>query len=167
MNRAIHIFPPESVSQKINQIRQRFDPLYTLIDPHITLVFPFESDLSESDLNNYIEHALKDMSPFQVVLQGITGTNDGFLFLNVKVGNDPIISLHDRLYTGPLKPFLNRSVTYIPHLTVGKCLNKTSFEAALAETETVKETFELEVNAIAVEEIETGGKSRILSKFVF
>ena len=43
------------------------------------------------------------LHPFNIVLKGVTGSEEEYLFLNVKVGNDQIIELHDKLYSGLLK----------------------------------------------------------------
>jgi 2'-5' RNA ligase len=164
MNRSILIFPPDEVCKAIQPLRQKYDPLYSLIGPHLTLVFPFEDGLSIGELNQHIKSVLQDITPFKVVLQGVTGTDEGYLFLNVKTGNDQIIQLHDLLYTGPLKPFLNRKVTFIPHVTIGKLFSEQSFEKALADTEHFNEAFEFWVDELVVEEIGEGEESTILSK---
>lgn len=54
---------------------------------------------------------------------------------------------------------LNRTVTYHPHLTVGRLETKENFRSALEETENLNEEFECLVDAIVVERIEQGGKS--------
>lgn len=44
MLRAIHLFPKFLNSHIIDALRAKYDPLVQLIPPHITLVFPFNSD---------------------------------------------------------------------------------------------------------------------------
>jgi 2'-5' RNA ligase len=116
----------------IERFRSRFDPIHTEIPAHITLVFPFESDLTTDALLRHIQSATAGLKPFQAVLQGITGDSGEYLFLNVKQGNDPIIALHDRLYTGPLASFLRTDLTYTPHMTIGRVTPHTGFLLALA-----------------------------------
>lgn len=101
----------------IKAIRAKYDPLADLIPPHVTLVFPFESDVSTEVLSVHLQNSVVGLKPFRLVMTGVTGADGEYLFLNVKVGNDQIIQLHDRLYTGLLKEYLRRSLTYIPHLT--------------------------------------------------
>ena len=117
---AIAIFPKFDNKSQIDQLRNLFDPLVSLIDPHITLVFPFECDFPNEQLRAHIQHAIQGIRPFEVYLQGITGSESEYLFLNIKVGNDQIIKLHDRLYSGLLESHLRKDHTYIPHLTVGR-----------------------------------------------
>ena len=52
MKRSIVIFPEFSNSRDIQSLRREFDPLAFKIAPHITLVLPFESDLSSEDLES-------------------------------------------------------------------------------------------------------------------
>lgn len=46
MLRTIMIFPQFKNIEIINEIRNRYDPLAKLVRPHITLVFPFENEMS-------------------------------------------------------------------------------------------------------------------------
>ena len=45
MLRTIMIFPQFNNIEIIDGIRDRYDPLAKLVRPHITLVFPFESEM--------------------------------------------------------------------------------------------------------------------------
>ncbi len=154
MLRAIHIFPGFSNLHSINAIRAKYDPLADLIPPHVTLVFPFESNISTEVLEEHLHESTVGSHPFRIVLTGITGAEGEYLFLNVKVGNDQIIQLHDKLYSGLLKQYLYRSLTYTPHLTVGRIRDKRMFETALAETEEWNQVFETTVHEIIVENID-------------
>jgi 2'-5' RNA ligase len=159
--RAIHIFPEFSNAAAIDRLREKYDPLFHLIRPHITLVFPFDSDIPTRTLEKHVHHAVLGHSPFRIVLQGITGAPGGYLFLNVKVGNDQIIALHDKLYTGMLKPYLNRALPYIPHLTVGRLTEEHSFQNALVELEEFSETFDTIIEEVVTEVVDSSGRSVI------
>lgn len=159
--RAIHLLPEFSNLHSINVLRAKYDPLVNLIPPHVTLVFPFESDIATEALKEHLKQSAIGLKPFQIVMTGITGDEEGYLFLNVKVGNDYIIQLHDKLYTGMLRQYLNRSLTYTPHLTVGRIKDKQTFESALAETEDWNEMFETTVHEFAVECIDERENSTV------
>ena len=162
MKRAIVLFPKFNNIDALQAIRERFDPLAKYIAPHITLVFPFESALSTEELREHMTRALKGVKRFSVQLSGITGDyRDGYLFLNVKRGNDPIIDLHDRLYQGALEPFLFRKVTYCPHITVGRLEQQTAFDQALEELVGFSEQFEVEIDQISVESIDSEERSSV------
>lgn len=118
ITRAIHIFPEFDQVDLIQSIRKKYDPLYTCIPPHITLVFPFESEITNIDLYRHVKQAVTGFQPFAIHLEEITASNGYYLFLNVKQGNDQIIALHDRLYSGPLASYRSYRHTYLPHLTV-------------------------------------------------
>lgn len=120
INRAIVIFPNFDNVELIEGIRKKYDPLCDYIAPHLTLIFPFQSDLTTRELINHLENQLKGLSPFELVLKGVTGASDGYVFLDVKIGNDKVIELHDKLYKGILEPYHNRYIPYIPHITIAK-----------------------------------------------
>lgn len=162
MKRAIVLFPKFRNIAAIQAIRERFDPLAEYIAPHITLVFPFESTLSTEELKAHLSHSLAGMKQFAVSLSGVTGDfRDGYLFLNVKQGNDSIIDLHDRLYSGALEPFLFRKVTYYPHITVGRVEEPSAFDQAIVELAGFQENFEAEIDRIYVENIDSSDRSTI------
>lgn len=143
----------------IHMLRAKYDPLANFIAPHITLVFPFESEIPIEVLAEHLREASADLKPFQVVLRGITRAEGGYLFLNVKIGNDQIILLHDRLYSGLLQPYLNRNLTYVPHLTVGRSRDPRAFEAVLEQTADWEEAFETTAREFVVERIDDGETS--------
>lgn len=151
---AIVIFPKFDNENQMDQLRHQFDPLASVIRPHLTLVFPFESDLPLEQIRGHVQFAIQGVLPFEVILRGITGSDAEYLFLNVKHGNDQIIQLHDRLYTGLLLSHLNREHTYIPHLTIGRLDNKDSFLTALSVTQNMDETFILVIKDLALVRID-------------
>jgi len=157
MKRAIVILPKFDGLGLIDQLRRRFDPLASKIDAHITLVFPFESDLSAEQLRAHIQRVIEGMTPFQVQLRGITGHEGKYLFLNVELGNDQLIELHDRLYSGPLAAYLVSEYTYVPHVTVGCLPDRIEFLKALEMACEVRATFQTVVSEICTYRIESDG----------
>jgi 2'-5' RNA ligase len=154
IKRAIVIFPLFSQIELIQHLRQAYDPLAAVICPHITLVFPFESDISTEQLSLHLSSVAQLFRPFPLSMRGITGHTKEYLFLNVKNGNDQLIALHDQLYTGILAPYLVLQETYLPHLTVGRLSNETLFTEALREAQSLTASFETEVQEIIVHRIE-------------
>ncbi|HEX6799173.1 MAG TPA: 2'-5' RNA ligase family protein [Ktedonobacterales bacterium] len=131
--RAIVIFPdlPTPTLDAIQAVRRDYDPLAEVIPPHLTLVFPFTSSLPAQLLEPHMTHIARSVGPFKLELAEVTGSENEYLFLNVKRGNDELIALHDRLYTGPLSQHSDPRFTYTPHLTVGRIADRTAFAAAL------------------------------------
>ncbi|MGA2588181.1 MAG: 2'-5' RNA ligase family protein [Candidatus Aminicenantales bacterium] len=148
--RAIVIFPKFEELHLLRQLRRQFDPLANTIEPHMTLVFPFESHLSAEHLQTHIQQAVQGVGPFPVQLHGIIGSEGEYLFLNVKRGNDRLIELHDRLYSGALAAYLSVEHTFIPHLTVGRLGNKAAFLSALEEARKIRTIFQTVIEEVAV-----------------
>lgn len=138
---AIVYYPAIDIS-KIQGFRQKYDPQFKLIRPHITLVFPL-SDLEEKEIYNHIESVLKHHQPFKANLRGLIKSWDNWLFLTIKEGNKQIVKLHDDLYSGVMAKYLRTDIEYIPHVGLGlfskedseQELDKILYEQALTEAE--------------------------------
>ncbi|MTI69814.1 MAG: 2'-5' RNA ligase family protein [Firmicutes bacterium] len=159
--RSVIIFPKFNNIEKIEDIRSKYDPLYNCIKPHITLVFPFESNIQTKELKKHIKEVLGGIDKFKLKLKGITGSLDNYLFLNIKEGNDNLIKIHDKLYTGILKKHLYKKITYFPHLTVGKFEDSNSFQKAFMEVKNMDYVFEAVIEKIYVEIIDENENSNI------
>lgn len=61
VKRAIVILPRFEGLDRIEQFRRRYDPLASRIAPHITLVFPFESDLSADQLCAHMQQVIQGL----------------------------------------------------------------------------------------------------------
>ena len=156
VSRAIVIVPEFERVERIAELRRAYDPLAFALPPHITLVFPFASDLTMAALAAHVTTAVAGIAPFPIELRDVTGDGDEYLFLNVKRGNDGIIALHDRLYTGPLAPFRSLRHTFVPHLTVGRLERPAAFGVALAHATRLSDTFATVVREVAVFRIGPG-----------
>lgn len=166
MKRAIILFPSFDNIDVIKSIREKYDPLASCIAPHITIVFPFDSYISTEDLKSHFNKVLKGVKKFNVQLKDFTGDfREGYLFLNVKKGNDNIIELHDKLYSGILENFLFRKITYCPHLTVGRLHEEIEFDKALYELSCYEESFEAVIDKIYIENIDNMERSTIEFSF--
>lgn len=167
INRCILIFAEFENVEKINELRKKYDPSAAKVAPHITLVFPFESNIELSKLKKHVEESIKGVRPFQMKLQGISGESKNYLFLNVIKGKDELTKLHDRLYTGILekyKPEFLNTTKFKPHLTIGKIDDNEEFIRALKDTKSFNEVFRMEANKITVEIIGENQESIIESE---
>ncbi|MCA1055747.1 2'-5' RNA ligase family protein [Rossellomorea aquimaris] len=167
INRSICIFPEFQNQGEIDRVREIYDPLYSFVPPHITLVHPFKSNLPTSELIDHINNCLDGMNAFDIRLRDLSGSQGEYLFLKVKKGNDSIIELRDRMYKGILKEFQARDIPYIPHLTVGRMDNEEAFRKALERTKHFQSSFETTVTHIAVETIAEDGQSTIEYEYRF
>lgn len=163
MLRAIHIFPGFDNIHILDRLRAKYDPLFGRIHPHITLVFPFESELTDDDLAAHLQCCAHRLSPFELRMQGITKEDEGYLFLNVVSGRNELIRLHDELYGGHLQMHLRRDIPYRPHLTVGRLEDERNLATAFAEASSCQETFQTTVCEIVMEQIDDQGNSHVTS----
>lgn len=150
---AIHLFPTFTNHGLIDTVRQRFDPLYGLIPPHITLVFPFESKVSSRELVEHMKRVAVGIRPFHLQLHGFAVTPDNYLYIQVVDGHDEVTQLHDSLYTGILQSNLRRDIPYVPHLTVGRFHSLKEVKQALQAVSVVTEPFQSTIHDIVLERI--------------
>lgn len=160
--RTVMIFPELSGMETIDALRRRYDPLAALVRPHITLVFPFESGMSDGELADILAHAAGDVAPFALRLQGFSKeTRERYLFLNVTEGAGPLGLLHDRLYAGRLAPF-DAGRAYVPHMTVGHLPDARALHEAHALASRCTEAFDAEVTHVHAERIGENGESIVI-----
>lgn len=118
MQKLAVVYFPKINLEKINSFREKYDPNWHIIPPHITLVSPI-FDVTENQLTKNVENIAKDTQPFSIHLIGLTKTSDGCLFLLVKEGKEKIANLHHRLYSGILDSYIPTDFPFAPHITLG------------------------------------------------
>lgn len=157
MQRTIMIFPKFENMAVIDEIREKYDPLSSLVAPHITLVFTFESDLSVDQLESHLRRVLEHTKKFDLTMNRIVPIDNElgkYLFLLIDKGEQHIKDISRNLYSGLLKPYkadwLN-DTTYLPHMTLGTFSSKDALEEAYEETKKLDIVFETLVDQIAVE----------------
>ena len=118
MQKLAVVYFPKITSDKINNFRRKYDPVWKIIPPHITIVSPI-SEVSESQLVKHVETVIKNFTSFSIYLTGLTKTYDDYLFLLVKEGNKEILNLHNKLYSGVIAPYMPTDFPFVPHITLG------------------------------------------------
>ncbi len=118
MQKLAVVYFPKINDKNIDTFRQKYDHGWKIIPPHITIVSPI-SDLSEDQLTKHVKSTIRDIQSFSIRLTGLVKTSDGHLFLKVSGGNEQIVSLHDKLYSGILNPYIPTDFTFEPHITLG------------------------------------------------
>ena len=164
IHRCIMIFPKFDNIELIENIRSQYDPLYKHVAPHITLVFPFKSELTTSAIEDHIKEICANIRPFRIGLQGISQEAHGFMFLNIVEGKDQLIDLHQKLYQGLLTEFYPdflRGNQFQPHMTVGRILDNADLARIIEAYKNFEELFEDEVQNISVEIIDENEDSNI------
>lgn len=119
------VFFPKDLPKKIYDFRKKYDFKWNLIQPHITLVFPFDFS-DENLLVKHIEEKATTNQPFTIVVDRYKKSHDNYLYLTFKKGSSELIDLHNSLYTGVLTDYLKNDHSYEPHLTIGNFQNEDS-----------------------------------------
>ena len=143
--RDILIFPKFDNIDIINKVRNKYDRLANLINPHITLVFPFKDEISNDELITKLSSLLKDYSPFKVTFKGVSLSDDNYILLNCIEGNKEILKLHDAIYEKVLPNHYKKSIPYIPHITLGQADNLKDFSDFNYEFSTIIDEISLEL----------------------
>ena len=159
--RIILVFLNNMSINKIENIRQKHDPLFGLIPPHITIVFPFKSNISNDELKSHILNSAKGISKIEIEFTNRITNIGNYLFLEVESGKEKIEVLHDRLYTGPLLQFLRTDILYIPHVTVGRKSNEELAAEVAKDIHSLPEKLQCVIDRISVERIGKNGESII------
>ena len=153
--RDILLFPKFSNIDKIEKVRKKYDELYGLIKPHITLAFPFNSEISNEELKESLKEHLKDVKKFKINMQGISLKKDerkdiNYIFLNFLNGKEEIIHIHNLIY----EKVLNKKIKfeYVPHITLGCIKDWEKIDKEILD-EILNEKFETLVDKIYLEKI--------------
>ena|SRR3989344_3319068 len=138
MQKLAVVYFPNINLDELNNFRQKYDPKWNVIKPHVTVVFPI-SDITEELLLQHINKITRRIKSFPINLSGLTKSFDDYLFLQIQHGSDEIVSLHDKLYSGILIPYLQKDIPFTPHITLGyfraenNDFKKDSYEKAYLE----------------------------------
>ncbi len=164
--RSILIFPEFENMAIIDELRAKYDPAVLTVRPHITLVFPFESDMSSELIYQALRREMADFSRFPIELQGITKVGQ-WLFLRVRKGGTILRQMHDRLYSkefSEYKPQWDQG--FLPHLTIGSFQKMEDLEVAFSEISGHADLFSTQIDKITVEIIGENNHSSIESEII-
>jgi 2'-5' RNA ligase len=118
----IAVFPQKHVQDVANSYRKRYDPHYTLIPPHITLLEKFEMPEEQVEQAvSKLESIAKETPAFRIRLHKVSNFYPASNTVYLAVENsEPLVNLHNKIKKalGPLEsPY-----EFIPHLTIGQKL---------------------------------------------
>lgn len=122
MKRVIFVEPIIENSEAIFEIFKRNNPDSSFVNPHICLVFPFESDLETRVLESIINDIFSKYSSFDIQLNGLSVSyekRNNFLFLNVIDERNTLKQMSSELYNS-LGDIAKLKGQYTPHITIGK-----------------------------------------------
>jgi len=168
--RCIHIFPRVKEENIIDEIREKYDNLFNCIEPHITLVFPFESNIDTEKIIEEIKQVLKNQEPFKINLKGLKMVEDYgyFLFVDINKGKEEIKKIHYNLYKGLLNPYQSewtKNENYSPHITVGRFQTKEELITAYNRLKNIEFEYKVMVDRLYIERI--GEKEESIIEYIF
>ncbi len=125
MNLHVVAYPELSAADysKIQAERKVHNSLYSVIEPHFTIVFSVQG----MEAGNFIAEIAKQSGAvprIEFCLRCAVIVKDSFsnnydAFLVPDEGYSRIVKLHDKLYSGSLSPHHRLDVCYIPHISIG------------------------------------------------
>jgi 2'-5' RNA ligase len=122
----------------VTEFRQQHEaPRHERIQAHFTLVFGCTA-LGLDEYTRHVAAVAKTSKPIHfsckyAMLGNDDETNIAYVFLVPDQCNAEISLLHDRLYTGPLRPHLRLDLPYIPHITIGTTASREAAKALCDE----------------------------------
>ena len=158
--RDVLIFPELDNVSLIQDVREEYDELADIVPPHITLAFPFDSDITNEELDLKLKKILSEYKEFDITLSGISYHYDErvgvyYMYLDVTKGYDTIYEISKKIY----REVLNMDVPekYIPHITLG----------CVEEINDIKldHVFNTAVKNIVVEDIGENEESNIILRY--
>ena len=122
MKRVIFVEPIIENGEVIEEVFKKYNPDSSFVNPHICLVFPFESDLSVEMIDSMFQKILPKYKDFNIDLNSLSISyegNNNFLFLNVIDENNILKKISEELYAY-LGSNAKLKGVYTPHITIGK-----------------------------------------------
>ena len=95
--RAVVWFPPPEILHDVEAFRVQHDPRAGAIAAHVTLVFPFASDLSSVQVGAHVRRVAARWPLLPVEMSGSDAFAAQWLYLRVTRGRQALTELHGRL----------------------------------------------------------------------
>ena len=152
MKRAIVLFPDLAEMTDIESIRRSYDPLAGKIRPHVTLVFPFESELSSDEIRAHVAAVTQSTRPFVLTLGKPESTDDNYVWFPVAEGRTQVLGIHNSLHKGLLREFKSTTNAFNPHVTVAH-VHESKVPEALRAARKLKTAGRAQVDRVVIESI--------------
>ena len=111
----------------------KHDPMAGRIRAHLSLVFPFATQLTALQVETHVRRVAAKWPPIPVTFRAVRLHANECVFLMAARGAASIVALHDRLYTRSLQPHLRREFAYEPHITLARYADPRALDAACDE----------------------------------
>ena len=125
---------PSNLDPLIQEFRSNHDPQSDLVPPHITVVFPFDIDLTDDELIKHCQKQITGIKLIEAKLGPVRIEPNGYVYFLLAEGGHEITEIHNHLYSGPLADqFVD--VSFKPHLTIARFDDYNRVEVALPSLE--------------------------------
>ncbi|HRV90924.1 MAG TPA: 2'-5' RNA ligase family protein [Anaerolineae bacterium] len=123
---------PIALATALNPYRQKYDPLASVLPPHISILSPFEFSDPPELLYNHFHNVGETFAPIKVSIAGWDTYRhiDYQIRLPALAGRDILVELRENLLTGPLKYCPGQDKDYSPHIILGKFTEQADLEKA-------------------------------------
>jgi 2'-5' RNA ligase len=133
----IAVFPSKEVQDVANSYRKRYDPHYSLIQPHLTIREKEEwSDERLERAVELLEQAAQSIAPFTIHFNRFSTFYpvDNVVYMALS-DPEPMQRLYESVCKGELAE-RNRAYVFNPHLTIGQGMNSDELHDVLASVRT-------------------------------
>jgi 2'-5' RNA ligase len=128
-------FPSFRGLDRVEAFRRAHDPMAKNIPAHLTLVFPFATNLKRLQVETHVRRVASKWPPVPVTFRAVRVHANEFVFLMASRGAASITALHDKLYTRSLRPHLRPEFGYEPHITLARQAEPRKLERAFEEAQ--------------------------------
>jgi 2'-5' RNA ligase len=132
---AVAWFPAFDGIERVESFRAAHDPMAAKVPAHLTLVFPFGTNLTRLQLETHVGRVASKWPPIPVTFRAVRLHANEFVFLMASRGAASLTALHDALYTRSLRPQLRPEFTYEPHVTLARQAEPASLESTYAQAQ--------------------------------
>jgi len=151
---------------QFQELRERYDPLFYQIRPHIALVPPFTpATLGELEsVGEYISQARRHMHPVAISFHEYLEEEDRIL-CPVDKGKEELQQLHRNLHGSEVLSLVDRE-GYEPRLVVSRIPEPARRKLAIAEIRRLGRTLGI-IDALSLIGIEQGGDLKLVASYPF
>lgn len=134
---------PSSLDPRVQIFREQYDPPATKIEPHITVVFPFDSSLDDGTLISHVRTVMARYKPFDAQLGEVKSVTGGWIYFLLAQGGVLVRRISKALHRGPLSGQMLRT-NYEPHVTIAQVDEADQDRVlAVARTLSINQDFQL------------------------
>lgn len=161
---AVVIFLPGELHDLVQTMRERYDPDVHLIAPHVSLVFPFSTDLTLPQLSAIIRETIDATGSLEISLESIADLYPTFPIISWAVQHSPKLQeLCVRLHASLQLPVLYKG--FFPHVGLAKEIS--DHRIVMVKEKLLEQIEETTFSPAAIDLISPAADSRWLSVRTF